>query len=222
MPFVKLDCGILNSTLWIDREARELFLTALLMAVPYELTEPMAQLDVHSADLTGWSVPPGWYGFVPAAGRGIIVRAGFPPASKSAMAALERLGAPEPDSRSPDHEGRRLVRVDGGYVVLNFVKYRDRDYSNATRQRRWRERNKGKAKSKDNGVTSRDNGVTVTQAEAEAEGHKRTLRSSSSGDLSPSSSGRGESRAIKNRDEKKRAVDAAVRGIAQSKAFGGK
>jgi hypothetical protein len=49
------------------------------------------------------------------------------------------------------------------------------------------------------------------------------LRSSSSGDLSPSpSGGLSGGRAIKNRNEKKRAVDAAVRGIAQQKAFGGK
>src|SRR3990167_930952 len=39
MPFVKLDCGILDSTLWFDRDARDVFLTALLMAVPYEVRE---------------------------------------------------------------------------------------------------------------------------------------------------------------------------------------
>ncbi|HEX7600566.1 MAG TPA: hypothetical protein VF316_03130 [Polyangiaceae bacterium] len=75
MPFVKLDCGILDSTIWFDHEARELFLTALLMAEPQELTTPMPQLEISSLRETGWSVPPGWYGFVPASALGIIGRA---------------------------------------------------------------------------------------------------------------------------------------------------
>src|SRR5207245_2482798 len=46
------------------------------------------------------------------------------------------------DSRSDAHGGRRLIRIDGGYLVLNFIAYRDRDYTGATRQKAWRERTK--------------------------------------------------------------------------------
>jgi hypothetical protein len=73
--------------------------------------------------------------------------------------ALERLSAPDPESRTPDFDGRRLVRVDGGYIILNFMKYRDRDTTAAERQQRYRERHKKvrNTVSRDgNGVTSRN------------------------------------------------------------------
>lgn len=138
MPFVKLDCKMLDSTTWLDREAREVFITALLMARPHELETPAAQIKIHSLRPTGWKVPPGWYGFVAAAGIGIVARAGIEMAA--GLRALERLGAPEPDSRSRDFDGRRLVRIDGGFIILNFMKHWDRDETGAERQRRYRQR----------------------------------------------------------------------------------
>ena len=174
MPFVKLDCGILNSTLWIDRYARELFITALLMAEPFELTESTPQIEPRSLDLTGWEVPPGWYGFVPAAGVGIIDRAKIE--QEFGMLALERLGSPEPDSRSSEFEGRRLVRINGGYLVLNFMRYRDRDYTTAERSKRYRERLKSRrvkslSRRDDTPIDTRTTQPSrdITQAEAEAE-----------------------------------------------------
>lgn len=136
--FVKLDGGILNSTLWLDRDARDVFITALLMAEPHELRGPTPQLEVASIEPTGWQVPPGWYGFIPAAGVGILARAGVSP--DIGIPALVRMGRPEPESRSSAFDGRRLVRVDGGFVVLNYLKYRERDYTAAERQARWRAR----------------------------------------------------------------------------------
>src|SRR2546425_12984085 len=59
--FIKLDSGILASTVWVDLPARNVFLTALLMAEPYELAEPTAQLQVDALESTGWTVPAGWY-----------------------------------------------------------------------------------------------------------------------------------------------------------------
>lgn len=138
MAFVKLDCGMLDSTIWFDREARELFITALLMAEPYEVKEPIGQLEIRTLENTGFVVPPGWYGFIRAAGVGIIKRAGME--VESGLSALERLGSPENDSRTPDFEGRRLVRVDGGFIALNFVKYREKDHTAAERSRRYRQR----------------------------------------------------------------------------------
>ena len=173
MPFVKLDCGILNSTLWFDRQARDVFITALLMAEPYELLEPIQQIHVDSLEYTGWLVPAGWYGFVPAAGVGITHRAGIE--ESEGREALRVLGSPENSSRTPDYEGRRLVRINGGYLVLNFIKYREKDASAADRQRRWRERQKAKAKGKPSRVTESPLRVISNQAEAEAEAEVQQL-----------------------------------------------
>ena len=168
MPFVKLDCGMLDSTLWVDREARELFVTALLMAEPRELRASEPQLEIRSLKETGFIVPAGWYGFVPAAGSGIVRRSGMP--SEAGLSALERLGSPDQESRSPEFDGRRLARINGGFVILNFNKYRERDYTTAERSARYRARRAEMRGS--NGVTALCHGVTprhVTQAEAEAE-----------------------------------------------------
>lgn len=171
MPFVKLDCGILDSTLWVDREAREIFITALLMADPVTFDEPVPEIELATTDFTGWSAPPGNYGFVHAASLGICNRAGVN--VDVGLAALFRLSQPEPESRSRDFEGRRLIRVDGGFLVLNFARYREKDHTAAERAKRYRERQK-----KRHAVTTRSNAVTprsVTQAEAEAEADKEGL-----------------------------------------------
>lgn len=116
----------------------EVFLTALLLAEPHELREPAAQICVDSLDLTGWKVPAGWYGFAEASGPGLISVAKVDPAA--GIEALKRMGEPEMESRSQDFEGRRLVRINGGYIVLNWQRYRDKDYSSALRQKRYRDR----------------------------------------------------------------------------------
>lgn len=170
MPFVKLDCGILSSTLWFERTARELFITALLMAEPFETIDAMPQIASDSLDFTGWSVPPGWYGFVPAANVGIIHRACLE-VNDDTRAALASLGLPEVGSRSQDFDGRRLVRVDGGFIVLNFIKYRDKDATTADRSRRWRERQKLKQATRVSDTPTR---VIRHQAEAEAEASTRS------------------------------------------------
>ena len=87
MPFVKLDCGLLDSTLWMDRPARDVFLTALMMAEPYEITEPTPELEIRRVNETSFVVPPGWYVYAGnARGRGGIrgrvkrhLRRGKPP-----------------------------------------------------------------------------------------------------------------------------------------------
>lgn len=164
MAFVKLDVGILDSTLWAMPAERDLFLTGLCMAKPFTLKEPLPQLDVATGQETGFQVPPGEYGFIPSAGEGIVRRAMLSKAR--GLGALAVLGEPEAGSRSADFEGRRLVRVNGGYIVLNYMKYRDMDYTNADRQRRFRARHSDDAENNgSNGVTS----LRVTQAEADTE-----------------------------------------------------
>ena len=139
MAFVKLDCGILDSTIWFDPDARILFITAMLMAAPYELTESVPAIAIRTLDQTGFVVPPGWYGRIKASGIGIISRSKAPITEEQGLSALERLASPEPVSSSVEFEGRRLVRVDGGFLVLNFAKYREKDHTAAERSKRYRE-----------------------------------------------------------------------------------
>ena len=42
------------------------------------------------------------------------------------MYALERLSAPDPYSRTPDNEGRRIQATPGGWQILNYANYRER------------------------------------------------------------------------------------------------
>jgi len=39
--------------------------------------------------------------------------------------ALEELAAPDDDSRTKEFDGRRIEAIDGGWLVLNYVKYRE-------------------------------------------------------------------------------------------------
>jgi hypothetical protein len=172
MPFVKLDTGILESSLWMDRAAREVFITALCMAEPRELEHPTAQIEADNLNETGFVVPPGWYGFVPAAGIGILRRAMV--GIDEGMTALKTLGAVDPHTRSPEFEGRRLVRVNGGFIILNFFRYRDRDYSAAERMRKLRARKK--AQKKAHGVTANSDGVTANSDPTEVRGQKSEVK----------------------------------------------
>lgn len=180
----------------MDRSAREVFITALLMALPGEVTTPTPQLTVRSLRKTGWMVPPGWYGLIPAAGSGIIRRAGVKPSL--GLDALERLGEPEEGSRTPEFGGRRLVRIDGGYLVLNFMRYREHDETAAARMRRYRQRRKEESEQvtrNNRHVTSRSD-VAVADAEADAETTKTPPKATA-----PHGAGRD-----KNQSEPKRSI----------------
>lgn len=166
MPFVKLDTRILDSTLWVERECRELFITALLMAEPLEIKQPVEAIKVNSLEPLGFNVPPGWYGFVAAAGPGIARRALV--SLDDGMKALEKLCGPDPESRCSNYEGRRMARVDGGYVILNYMRYRDKDHTAAERQKRMRERRKHTVTPLRN-VTGRNRDVTSHIADADAD-----------------------------------------------------
>jgi hypothetical protein len=145
MSFVKLDAGILDSTLWAARPQLEIFLAALLKAQPQRFESEIAELAHNSTETTGYTVPPGWYGFVPASGPGLVRLALAGAAAFShedGMRALASLAQPEAESRSAAFEGRRMIRVDRGYVILNFMRYRDHDSSAAVRMKLLRERRK--------------------------------------------------------------------------------
>ncbi len=179
MPFIKLDTRILDSSLWVRPIDRDLFITALLKCEPRELLQPEAQLEIRTLDTTGWCVPAGWYGFVRAAAPGLAHAAVVP--EEAAIEAFERLGSPEQSSASPEYDGRRLIRVSGGFIVLNYMKYRDFDYGSRDRQRRLRERAKAQREvareaSRVTTVTSRRD-VTQADADADADAEKYNSKS---------------------------------------------
>lgn len=89
--------------------------------------------------------------------------------------AFEVLAAPDPDSRTPDEEGRRILPIDGGWVLVNHQKYRematdaDRRAKNAARQQRWRDRQKRNAS-----VTPALPQNSQAEAKADTEAEKST------------------------------------------------
>jgi hypothetical protein len=145
MAYVKLDKAVLSSSLWVDRAIRDVFITALIMGMPTELKEPAPQLEVDSLHETGFVVPPGEYGFVAAAGIGIVNQALL--GREEGIEALRILGSPDAESRSQDFEGRRMVRVNGGYIILNFMKYRDKDHTAKERSKKYRAKQKAAKRS---------------------------------------------------------------------------
>ena len=97
--FTKLDAGITDSTIWHQPDHTRLtWITMLAMA------------DQH--------------GYVGASIPGLASRARVP--LEACVAALECFKAPDPYSRTKDHDGRRIAEADGGWVLLNHAKYRDR------------------------------------------------------------------------------------------------
>lgn len=144
MPYVKLDTGILDSTLWLcDSDVRVVFITMLTMARPDGMCEATAPGIARRANL---SIE----------------------ATRSALRVLE---APDEDSRSLDNEGRRTVRVDGGYFIVNYDKYRQKDHTATERKRKERAKKKAEESRSVTNVTRDGCDVTppVTQAEAKAE-----------------------------------------------------
>jgi len=149
--YVKLFGSILNSSVWCaDGDTKLVFITLLLLA---------------DGDGCVWGAVPG-----------IARQAGVSVAS--CRKALAFLGGSDPDSRTPDHDGRRILAIDGGWRVVNHRKYREMQTggqrAEAERAKRYRER-RASRDGRDAGVTSRDgrdasrSSRTEVEVEAEAE-----------------------------------------------------
>lgn len=120
--FVKVYDTILHSSVWLEsNEARLVWLTMLIMA----------DADGHVAASVG--------------GLAHAARVG----KKACREALDVLEAPDEDSRSPEHDGRRIERVDGGWFVLNHSKYRQRQTTSAERMRVWRAKKRDESRHSD-------------------------------------------------------------------------
>lgn len=163
--YSKLDCGIVDSSLWEQ---------------PHDVLRVWIAM-LAKTDATGY------------------VRVAPSAMARLCMVDRDRFNEiveiftnPDPDSRSPENEGRRLECVDGGWMILNYLKYREGlkqpDRTAAERKRRQREREECHAST----VTDRDapcRAVTDRDshayAEAEAEAKADAKAKAISGDKSP-------------------------------------
>lgn len=103
---------ILTSSVWADdSDTRIVWFTLLLLADPE--------------------------GYVPCAIPGLAIAAHVP--LEAVRLAVEKFLAPDRDSRSEGHEGRRLERVERGYRILNFEAHAKRAQQEAekARKRAW-------------------------------------------------------------------------------------
>jgi len=99
-------------------------------------------------------------------------------------AALAKLMSPDKYSRTPDHEGRRIEQIEGGWRLLNHAKYREKlsadvQRENATirkQNQRQRERGTGSVTERDSHEKSRMSPQAEAEAEAEAEAKAKGKR----------------------------------------------
>lgn len=142
MAYVKLFGSLLNSTVWAEPLATRVVWISMLA---------LADQD----------------GNVHARAPGIAKAAGVTRAEVDA--ALATFLAPDPDSRTKDHGGRRIEETPEGFRLLNYEAYRDRASKEdrlakaAARQKRWRERNRDVTRERDESVTRNPSKRAVTQ-----------------------------------------------------------
>lgn len=141
--YSKLDCGIVDSSLW---------------EMPHEYLRVWIAM-LAKTDATGY------------------VRVAAPAMARLCHLTREDFDriidvycSPDPESRTSDHDGRRLEKVEGGWQILNYAKYREglkQPDSSAGRMRKLRE----KRKCDGFAVT-----VTVGDAYAEAEAEAEAIK----------------------------------------------
>ena len=141
--YTKLFNSILASTIWrADDKTRIVWITLLAMADRHGIAE----------------------GSVP--GLADFARVSV----QDARMALATLSAPDEDSRSQEHDGRRIEAVDGGWRLLNHTKYRAKLGQDERREYlklKQREYRRQRASTNVNNVS--DKLTVLTQAEAEAD-----------------------------------------------------
>jgi hypothetical protein len=102
MPFAKLDEGIIRSSIWFEPAGTvKLWITFLALKDENGFVATSRQGLKQAANITQEEFDKG----------------------------LNTLESPDPDSRTPDNEGRRVAKIEGGWVVLNHEKYRDSEQS---------------------------------------------------------------------------------------------
>lgn len=137
--FTKLFSSIISSSIW--QESKELKIVWVTM---------LAMADQN--------------GKVEAAIPGLAHLAGVTTAE--CFLSVEKLLAPDPYSRTPDNEGRRIKKVDGGWVILNHGKYRQQIAAEdrAAYKREWdRKHRKSRPNSKSRKSAQNTNPTTPDQ-----------------------------------------------------------
>lgn len=153
--FTKLDPGIVDSSIWAEPpETRIVWITLLA-----------------KCDKTG-------YARLSMSG---LQRASNIPIKK-VSAALKTLEGPDSDSRTPDNEGRRVRKIDGGWHVLNYELYRENMMEQVAKEYLANEKRKQRAlkdsvqtcldKSRHVPDTSASASVSVSVLEGESPGPK--------------------------------------------------
>jgi hypothetical protein len=171
MPaYTKLFNSIITSTIWTeDDKTRLVWITMLAMADQHG--------EVHA------SIP----GLARVSGVSV----------QDCEKAIFKLLSPDPYSRTPDHEGRRIAPIDGGWEILNHARYRlmasreDAKAAASARVQRHRSRKSSVVTPCNASVTPCNASVTVplhiaeAEAEAEAEADSETQKDASAPFSSP-------------------------------------
>lgn len=92
---------------------------------------------------------------------------------------LEILESPDPHSKNPDMEGRRIVKVKGGWMVLNYEDYRNRRSDEERREYMRKYMQDYRRKQRVNDVNSSKPQLAQGEGETEAEREAETEKSSS-------------------------------------------
>jgi hypothetical protein len=66
-------------------------------------------------------------------------------------AALDKLLNPDPYSRCKDFKGRRLEEINGGYIILNYLEYRDKEARDTQKRREYMKKYMREKRAKDTG-----------------------------------------------------------------------
>jgi hypothetical protein len=150
--YTKLFQSILDSTIWQEsNETRLLWITMLAMS------------DKN--------------GEVQAAIPGLAKRAGI--TIQECEHGLLTLLSPDPYSRTPDHEGRRIEVIDGGWSLLNHAKYRELMSYEERKEYNRRKQAEFRAK-KANGASKDVNDMSITvnhsQSQSAMSAHNKSKR----------------------------------------------
>ena len=133
LAFTKLFSSILQSTIWVESvDTRILWITMLALA------------DRH--------------GRVHASIPGLARTAGI--AIDKCEQALGRFLSPDTYSRTDIDEGRRIREIDGGWELVNYIKYREMKDEETAKEAKRRYINKRRAQERQN-VTLRANHVSL-------------------------------------------------------------
>jgi|SRR5688572_8616653 len=119
--YAKLLSSIVTSTIWCEScETKVMWVTMLALA--------------DKDGYVGASIP------------GLAKLAGV--SLGDAEAAIAKFLAPDPMSRSKEHEGRRIREVDRGWVLLNYAKVRDMRHADIRREQNREAQRRAREKSR--------------------------------------------------------------------------